>query len=56
MRAVRIDGQTPGGKRNKLKDALPLDTPYMVQFFPIYACNFKCGYCIHSCLLAKGVI
>jgi len=48
MRAVRIDGQTPGGKRNKLKDALPLDTPYMVQFFPIYACNFKCGYCIHS--------
>lgn len=48
MRAIRIDGQTPGGKRNLLKDALPLKTPYIVQIFPVYACNFKCSYCIHS--------
>lgn len=40
--------ETPGGARTWLKDALPLDTPYLVQIFPAYACNFKCGYCIHS--------
>lgn len=48
MKAVRIDGQTPGGKRTKLADKLPLDTPYVIQVFPIYACNLACDYCIHS--------
>lgn len=48
MKAKEISGQAPGGKRTLLKNVLPLDTPYVVQIFPIYACNFKCGYCIYS--------
>lgn len=48
MRAQNISGQAPGGKRTKLSEVLPLDTPYVVQIFPIYACNFKCNYCIFS--------
>jgi len=31
-----------------LAKALPLSTPFVVQIFPVYACNFKCGYCIFS--------
>jgi len=48
MKAQDVTGQAPGGKRTKLADVLPLDTPFVVQIFPIYACNFKCGYCIFS--------
>ena len=48
MKAQRIDGQTPGGKRMRLADALPLDTPFSVQIFPVYGCNLACAYCIHS--------
>jgi len=48
MKATEISGQAPGGKRTKLADVLPLATPYVVQIFPIYACNFKCKYCIFS--------
>jgi radical SAM protein with 4Fe4S-binding SPASM domain len=47
-----ISGQAPGGSRQKLAEALPLDTPFVVQIFPVYACNFKCGYCIFS--VGKG--
>ena len=46
--AKDISGQAPGGTRQLLAHALPLDTPYVVQIFPVYACNFKCGYCIFS--------
>lgn len=48
MKAIRIDGQTPGGNRTRLAQVIPLSTPYMVQIFPVYGCNFKCNYCIHS--------
>ncbi len=48
MPATNISGQAPGGNRTKLAEVLPLDTPYVVQIFPIYACNFKCNYCIFS--------
>ena len=48
MRAQRIDGQTPGGKRTPLADVLPLATPFSVQIFPVYGCNLACAYCIHS--------
>ena len=27
---------------------MPLDTPFVLQIFPVYACNFKCTYCIFS--------
>ena len=37
-----------GGARSVLKDTLPLDTPYLVQMFPSYACNFRCGFCLHA--------
>lgn len=43
-----MSGVTPGGKREPLAKALPLEMPYLIQIFPVYACNFKCGYCIHS--------
>ena len=47
MKAKDISGQAPGGKRTRLADVLPLATPYVVQIFPVYACNFRCNYCIH---------
>lgn len=53
MEAKRIDGQAVNGKRQRLADVLPLDTPYAITIFPIYACNFKCKYCIHSLPLEK---
>ncbi len=53
MRAKDISGQAPGGKRTKLAEVLPLDTPIVLQIFPIYACNFKCRYCIFSVDKAK---
>ena len=48
MKAKRIDGQAVNGSRNVLAEVLPLDTPYAITIFPIYACNFKCNYCLHS--------
>lgn len=48
MKARLLNSEAPGGKRNNLAESLPLSTPYVVQFFPIYACNFTCKYCHHS--------
>ena len=48
MGARRIDGQAVNGNRRRLAEVIPLDTPYAITVFPIYACNFKCSYCIHS--------
>lgn len=48
MNARLLNSEAPGGKRNHLAENLPLSTPYVVQFFPIYACNFTCKYCHHS--------
>ncbi len=53
MKAKVISGQAPGGKRTRLAEVIPLDTPYVVQIFPVYACNFKCNYCIFSVEKAK---
>ena len=52
-KARDISGQAPGGARQPLARVLPLATPYVVQIFPVYACNFKCGYCIFSVDKAK---
>ena len=48
MKARIVSNQTPVGQRSRLASALPLETPYMVQVFPVYACNFKCNYCVFS--------
>ena len=48
MKAKDVTGQAPGGVRQRLADILPLNTPLLVEIFPIYACNFKCRYCIMS--------
>ena len=48
MGARRIDGQAVNGERRRLAEVIPLDTPYAIAMFSIYACNFKCSYCIHS--------
>lgn len=53
MKARIIDNQTPVGRRSHLAEALPLATPYMVQIFPVYACNFRCNYCVLSLPKAK---
>lgn len=45
MKAKIVSGNAPGGKRTPLAEVLPLDTPLVVQYFPIYACNFTCEYC-----------
>lgn len=45
MNAKLISQEPPGGKRQRLEEKLPLSTPFVVQIFPIYACNFKCKYC-----------
>lgn len=47
MNAKVITNETPGGKRSILGQVLPLDTPRLVQIFPVYACNFRCEYCFH---------
>lgn len=48
MKARLLNSEAPGGARNNLAEKLPLSTPYVVQFFPIYACNFTCKYCHYS--------
>ena len=48
MKAKDISGKAPGGKRTKLAEVIPLDTPFVVQIFPVYACNFKCVYCFEE--------
>lgn len=48
MKARLLNSEAPGGKRSHLVENLPLSTPYVVQFFPIYACDFTCQYCHHS--------
>ena len=48
-----LSGQAPGGARTRLADVLPLDTPFVVQICPVYACNFKCSYCIFPVEPAK---
>ncbi|MFH1472025.1 MAG: radical SAM protein [Nanoarchaeota archaeon] len=53
MKAKDLSGQAPGGQRTKLADVLPLNTPFVVQIFPIYACNFKCKYCIFPLDISK---
>lgn len=53
MKARNISGQAPGGKRTRLAEVLPLKTPFVIQIFPVYACNFRCNYCIFSVDKAK---
>lgn len=48
MKAKDMSGGAPGGKRTILAEVLPLETPILVQIFPIYACNFRCKYCTFS--------
>lgn len=63
MAIILKDGAVPSGPRTKLIDHLPLDTPYMVEVFPIYACNLRCKYCMistdkkeHGYLTAKTML
>ncbi|WP_271629577.1 radical SAM/SPASM domain-containing protein [Caldicellulosiruptor sp. DIB 104C] len=48
MKAKLLEGVAPGGERKILAKSLPLNTPFVVQIFPVYACNFKCSYCMHA--------
>jgi radical SAM protein with 4Fe4S-binding SPASM domain len=46
MDEKNISGRSaPAGKRIKLAEALPLDTPLVIQIFNIYACNLSCKFC-----------
>jgi len=51
--AIKLEREAPGGKRDRLADILPLRAPLLLQFFPAYACNFKCKYCALSIPLEK---
>lgn len=53
MKAENLSGRAPGGARTRLAEAIPLDTPFVVQIFPVYACNFKCNYCIFPVEIGK---
>ena len=44
----KVDLGTPGGPRTRLSTSLPLQAPFLVQIFPVYACNCKCQFCIYS--------
>ena len=48
MKSKIKECSTPGGKRKVLGEELPLDTPFLIQIFPVYGCNFKCKYCLHA--------
>lgn len=48
MKAKNLSGQAPGGKRIRLAEVLPLSTPFIIEIYPIYACNFACKYCMMS--------
>ncbi len=37
-----------GETRAKLRDVIPLRTPYAIYFFPTNLCNFRCNYCAHG--------
>lgn len=45
MKAINLTGKAPT-ERRPLIDMLPLDTPLVIQIFPVYACQLKCNYCI----------
>ena len=45
MKAINLTNKNPGGKREKLINKLPLETPYIIQIFPSFNCPFKCFYC-----------
>lgn len=47
-KAKNLNSIPVNGKRRSLADEIPLSTPYKIDIFPIYGCNFKCSYCIHS--------
>jgi len=53
MKARLLSSEAPGGARTNLAEKLPISTPFVVQFFPIYACNFKCKYCHMSIPMAE---
>lgn len=48
MPAIDISNSPPSGTRTPLAQKLPLSTPYVLQIFPVYACNFRCHYCVLS--------
>ena len=48
MKNKIVNNITPGGERSILANSLPLETPFLVQIFPVYACNFKCEYCLYA--------
>jgi MoaA/NifB/PqqE/SkfB family radical SAM enzyme len=35
-------------EREPLEEALPLDTPFVINVDPASACNFSCDYCFHA--------
>lgn len=48
METKRMDGKPVNGARRLLREVIPLPSPYSITVFPIYACNFKCRYCMQS--------
>lgn len=55
MAAIDISNAPPSGTRTPLAAKLPLATPYVLQIFPVYACNFRCTYCVLSLPVKKRI-
>lgn len=54
MKAKITTGHGSGGSsRIPLREALPLETPFAIEFFNIHACNFKCRFCVYSLSFEK---
>ena len=48
IKGTSVDSGVSGGGRSVLSKCIPLDTPYTIIVCPIYACNFRCRYCMYS--------
>jgi len=55
MTAIDVSNSPPSGARTPLAAKLPLATHIVLQIFPVYACNFRCTYCVLSLPLKKRV-
>lgn len=45
---MKAKDKTFDTNRVNLWEQVPLETPFLLAIEPTFACNFRCGYCMHS--------